>query len=1052
MPGITFERPLWLLLLILAIPSAWVGLRWFVSMSMLRRWTAVAARVVLIALVAGMLAGASMVHKTERLAAVGVIDVSGSVRRYVDAGKGPDGRRLAPSEAARAFFERAAEGRGPDDLLGLVVFDGRSLAVATPTRADVSSRTLDISLAEGSDIGAGLRYAAAMIPADAAGRLVLMSDGNETAGSALGAADEVSVRPVAAGRGGKVPIDVLPLSYSVHDEAMIDFVDAPPGAADQATVTVRVGLRSTDGARGTLQLLQEGRPLDINGDAPSTGRAVTLPAGDHVELVTVRLDPGRIHRFEAVFEPEVVTKGNVQRAVGDTNPENNRGEAFTITPGKGSVLILDGVGGGDPRGGSPLASVFRDAGLDVQVVSPGALPEDLLALQAYDLIILENVPVEALSERQQQNLVAHVKDMGGGLVMVGGPDSFGAGGWKGSVLEPILPVRLDLPEKLITPEAAIVLVLDSSGSMRHEVAGSSKSQQQIANEAAALAVKTLDKTDYLGVIEFNSMWSEVVPMGRNTDGASAAARIMGISPGGGTNIGPALEAAHAMLADVDAKVKHVILLTDGASSGREELPPIARAMNREGIRVSAIAVGDGADTVVLRDIAREGNGTYYEVFNPNVLPKIFLKAIRIIRTPMIRETPFQPQILPAPSPLLQGISGPPRLGGMVLTQARPEPTITLAMAAPTGEPVLAHWNVELGRVAAFTSDAGRWASRWLNWPGYRQMWTQIARTIGRAPASRNFELRTEVAGDSLRLRLEASGEDGSPIDLLSVPATVYTPAGEPVQVSLSQTGPGVYEGEVAADQSGNYVAILKPRAGAVRLSPVIGGASVASGLEYRRLRSNVGLLRQIAERTGGRVLDLASPETADLFDRTGIPPSEARTPIWRSLLLWTLFVLMLDIGTRRIAWDRYISGEFGANLRKAAAEAVKDRGDQAARTLSRLRKPVPVAAARAAAPVQAVKLGDRDAELVARQQAAERQKARLESIRATREKLRAEGQGGASPPVSGPARAQARPAQPPRQPRAVPDPPKPPANSEPEPGGLMAAKRRARQRFDDKPE
>jgi uncharacterized membrane protein len=1042
MPGITFERPVWLLLLLLAAPAAWVGLRWFVSMSMLRRWSAVVARVLLIALLAGMLAGASMVRKTDRLAVIGVVDVSGSVRRYGDAGSGPDGRRLAPAEAARGFFDQAARGRGPDDLLGLVVFDGRALAIATPTRADVSGRTLDVSLSEGTDIGAALRYAAAMIPPDAAGRLVLMSDGNQTAGDALGAADEVSVRRAGADpRAAKLPIDALPLAYSVKNETMIDFVDAPPAAADQATITVRVGLRSTDGAKGTLQVLQEGEPLDINGDAPSTGRSVILPRGEHVELVTVRLDPGRIHRFEAVFDPELASSRGAQRPVGDSNPENNRGEAFTITPGKGSILILDGVGGGDPRGASPLAQVLRDAGLDVQVIAPTALSEDLLALQAYDLIILENVPVEAVSERQQQNLVAHVKDMGGGLVMVGGPDSFGAGGWKGSILEPILPVRLDLPEKLITPEAAIVLVLDSSGSMRHEVAGSSKTQQQIANEAAALAVKTLDKTDYLGVIEFNSWWSEVVPMGRNSDGASAAARIMGISSGGGTNIGPALEHAHAMLAEVDAKVKHVILLTDGISSQPDELPALALAMKQEGINVSAIAVGDQADDQNLRAIARQGNGTFYSVINPNVLPKIFLKAIRVVRTPLIRETPFQPMILPTPSPLLQGIADPPRLGGMVLTQPRPEPTITLAMAAPTGEPLLAHWNVELGRVAAFTSDAHRWASRWLNWPGYRQMWTQIARTIGRAPASRNFELRTGIVGDDLHMRLEATGEDGKPIDLLSIPATVYTPSGEAVQVNLSQTGPGVYEGTAPAPQSGNYVAILKPQAGAIRLSPVIGGASVASGLEYRRLQSNIGLLRQIAERTGGRVLDLAAPAGANLFDRTGIPPSEARTPIWRSLLLWTLFVLLLDVGTRRIAWDRYISGEFGTNLRKAAAEAVKDRGDQAARTLSRLRKPIPVGR-RGDPPVQAPKLGDKDADLVAQRQAAERQKARLESIRATREKLRAEAE--AAPGALGPGGPPAN-----RPPGAMPDTPgaKPPA--EPEPGDLMAAKRRARERFDE---
>src|SRR6185295_14897869 len=122
---------------------------------------------------------------------------------------------------------------------------------------------------------------------------------------------------------------------------------------------------------------------------------------------------------------------------------------------------------------------------------------DLLSLQAYDLIALIDVPADALSAATQQNLARYVADTGGGLLMVGGPppsaNSFGAGGWKGTPIEPILPVTLDLPDRLVMPSTAVVIILDSSGSMGASVMGSAASQQEIANRGAAAALGALDK-------------------------------------------------------------------------------------------------------------------------------------------------------------------------------------------------------------------------------------------------------------------------------------------------------------------------------------------------------------------------------------------------------------------------------------------------------------------------------------------------------------------------------------------------------------------------------
>lgn len=1035
----SFEQPQYLLLILLALPVVIAGLRWLVSMSLVRRWSAVILRVALVGLIAAMLAGLSAVRTTDRLAVIGVLDISGSVRRFADGGVGPGGRPVDPIEAARDFFERAAAERGPDDLLGLVVFDGRALAVATPSRAGLAGRPIDLRPVEGTNIADAIRYAAALVPPDTAGRLVLVSDGNQTSGDAVRAAQEVAARG-SIGRG--VSIDVVPLVYNVRNEVIVEAVDAPPQAAAESTITVRVVLNATDGASGTLYLLREGEPVDINGGEPGVGRRLSLPPGPHVETISVELEPTKLHRFRAVWEPEREVVGNGAAVpIGDTHAENNAGEAFTITPGKGAVLLVDGVSGGDPAGpGATLAGALRENAIDVTIVGPEGVPDNLLSLQAYDLVILQNVPAEALQPRIHELLAAHVSDAGGGLVMVGGPDSFGAGGWKGSALEPILPVKLDLPEKLVVPSAAIVFVLDNSGSMRSGVMSSLRSQQEIANEAAALAVRTLDQKDLVSVVTFNDSSNLLVPLGPNTDPGRTAERILSIGSGGGTNLPPALDEASRQLSGVEAKIKHVIVLSDGRSAGAEILPGMAARMHAQGITVSTIAVGDEADEVTMAQVAASGGGTFYAVNNPEVLPRIFLKAVRVVRSPLIRETPFRPVVLPTGSPLVAGLGTPPPLGGLVLTQARQEPTITYAMAAPGGEPVLAHWNVELGQVAAFTSDAHRWASAWLDWPGYGRFWTQLARTLARPAASGDFRLVTQIDGDRLHLRLDAVGEDGRPADLLTVPATVYAPSGEQFDVTLAQTGPGLYEAEAAAPESGTYVAIVKPRLGPRALAPIIGGASVASGAEFRSLRSDAALLRRVAEEAGGRILSFADADAAALFDRRGIRPSEARLPLWRPLLIAAILVLLLDIATRRIAWDRWTSREFGAGLRQAAAEAVRDRSEQAARAIGSLR-------GRAAAPAGAglgagMALSDEDAKRLAAAAADRRRQMRLAAAQAARNARLG------SPAGPGPA-SQASPSQPAARgaPPVAKDAPPRPAEEQGT-SGLLAAKRRARERFE----
>jgi Mg-chelatase subunit ChlD len=1028
------SHPEWVWWGLALAPLVLLGLRWFSGMSAIRRWSAVLLRCALLAMILLLLAGASAVRRTDRFCAVIVADVSGSMDRPVGALSGlafPD-----PAEASRwasrpalefvrRFVEEASSRRGPEDLVGVVAFAGQSAVVLSPTRALTADWPTDLPLGEGTNLEEAIRLARAVLPPDAAGRLILISDGVQTAGDALAAARQASVSGSRGARGdrGVVPISVVPVEYDIAKEVFVESVDAPPRAPAGSTASVRVTLTSTAAATGTLRLLDDAASVDLNGPDPGDGVRVELRAGQNVVPLSVPLGDGRVHRFRAVFEPDVAAGPDGRPAlVGDTLTRNNTGEGFTITPGQGSVLLLDGVNNG---GGTTLARTLREGGFSVEVRAAEQMPGDLLQLGSYDLIVLENTPAEAVTPEKQALLVSYVKDLGGGLITVGGRQSYAAGGWRGSKVEPILPVKLDLPDRVVVPEVAIAFVLDNSGSMNMRVMGSRRSQQEIANEAAALAVMSLDKSDLVGVTTFNESYDVLIPVSENGKPEETAARIRRIAAGGGTQAGPAIRDAAVQLLKLRAKNKHILVMSDGKSIDYTELPGLCASLAAQGITISTISVGDKGDPETMRLMAESGGGAHYNVINPEVLPKIFLKAVRVVRSPLVREEPFEPRTGQAGSPLLAGVGNIGTLGGLALTALRPDPTITNALLSPQGEPVLAHWQVELGRVTSFTPDASTWAAEWIRSPSYRKFWLQAARLTSRAElGGAGMEARATAAEGRLSIRLDASGggpDRRGPLDGLDVPVTVYSPTGEPHEIRLAQTAPGVYEGSMAAEESGTYITLIRPRTTGEsprRLAPVVAGASSQGGVEYRQLRSNAGLLRQLADETGGRVLSLTTPGEANIFDRGGVPPLEVLSPVWRPMLAWAIVLLLLDIATRRVAWDRWVSGEFGDGLAARAALAVQERGTRAAATLEALRKGAGVEGGPGAGGggvgvgYQAPVLSERDA---------------AELARAARDRRRAERLGGSAPATTTPE-----------------------APAAPE-SGLMAAKRRAAERYREDP-
>ena len=442
-----------------------------------------------------MLADLQAVRWHSDLTVMAVVDQSQSIRRFAkppaesDVGDGlvsganPQSEEHASiDEWITGWLNRAVADHQQDDRLGVVAFDGQPSVRALPSTTFDTDAGTAVGPIDGTDTAAALRLAMALFSADSSKRIVLVSDGNDTASGT----DEDVLAAAREARSAGIPIDVLPIEYRVDSEVMVEGLYTPREASEGQTVALRAVLRATGPTDGLLYIQHDDEPIDLNGAAPGmgfpihadhwtveelTGQVVTkdidtasidvAPSSGGGRHVWVRkfdlpLAHSGTNRFEAVFEPRAGDRS------GDTMSVNNRAQAFTLAYGKGRLLYVDHLAAAS---GKVLPDALRDHGIDLDVLPGTAIPTRMDQLQRYDAVVLHNVPSEMVSPTQQKLLARYVNDMGGGLVMIGGPDGFGAGGWTHTPIDYILPVECQIPSQTVLPSGALVIVLDRSGSM-----------------------------------------------------------------------------------------------------------------------------------------------------------------------------------------------------------------------------------------------------------------------------------------------------------------------------------------------------------------------------------------------------------------------------------------------------------------------------------------------------------------------------------------------------------------------------------------------------------
>jgi hypothetical protein len=458
--------------------------------------------------------------------------------------------------------------------------------------------------------------------------------------------------------------------------------------------------------------------------------------------------------------------------------------------------------------------------------------------------------------------------------------------------------------------------------MASPVSGSSATQQQLAAEAAIKAIRAMAPSDEVTVIAFSSDSTVVVPLTDCRDLASIERRIRAIEPTGGTNLFPALDDALEQLAGSSSKTRHVLVLTDGQTMGDPgEGLAKAMAMGRQGITVSTVAIGDGANDGLLARLANAADGRFYSVKDDQsrvAVPQIFIKEAQLVRRSLIWEgQPFSPSRASS-AEWMRGNDALPPVRGYVVAGVRGEPAQTgLLSPSDPPDPILAWWNHGLGRGAAFTSDlGGRWTPGWARWGGFQPFVGGLVRWILRPASPGDLAIRTRQEGDQAVVELEATGETAAKAERAE--ARVLLPDGTTRPVPLRQVAPGRWSGGFAVDDRGAYlVSAAVGVAGGSR--PLFTQASVS--VPYPREFRNPGLcdrtsLEAVARRTGGRMIAVGDL-TTDLFSREGMPVPQSLRQAWDLCIILGAALFVIDVAVRRLSL--VLPSRGGAPVRRDAA-------------------------------------------------------------------------------------------------------------------------------------
>lgn len=847
MPRLSFITPAALVLLI-TLPLTWaLATLTPRHLAPWRFWSSLILRSLILLGLILALAGTQIIRPIHDITTIFLIDASDSI---------------TPAQRLRAqtYIEEALHTRPAGAQAAIIVFGENALVEHAPTQLTTLGPLTSVPVMTRTNIQDAIQLGLALLPADTQKRLILLSDGGENTGNAIEAARLATIR--------NVPIDIVPLLGERGPDVLISALDAPATAHEGQNIPLTITMHSTITTTGTLRLFVDGQLITHN------QATITITPGTTSQTLSIPAGNTGFRRLEARLD-----------AQNDSEPQNNRAAAFTEVQGPPRLLLI----ASDTSQAQNLHDALAAAGMQTDIRTPDQAPGDLTSLGTYAGIILIDTRARDLPRALLTILPTYVRELGRGFAMIGGEHSFGAGGYRRTPIEQLLPVNLDPLDTQEQPDLAIVMVIDRSGSMSESGSGS-RTKLDLAKEAVYQASLGLSQQDQIGLVVFDDQADWIVPLQKLPAAIDIEQALSQFAPGGGTNIRSGVEQAAAALTQANARIKHVILLTDGIADRNYD--DIIKRMHAAGTTITTVAIGDDADPS-LEQIAQLGGGKSYAVRSVEDVPNIFLQEVVRIAGRDIVEEKFTPTIARS-APIMRGITTIPPLYGYNGTEIKT--TARAILLTPEKKPLLATWQYGLGRSVAWTSDlTGRWAKDWLGWDQFVHFTSRFADMLLPPPSTQTLTLHGTTSEGRAILELTAQNEQGQPLSDLTLESRLIDPTQHATPLTFTQIGAGHYRAIATTTPPGIYLAQIVASANGQPIGTVTNGVIVSYSPEYSDRRDNPQLLRDLAATSNGRAAPTAPTAFAPTDQIVGSVREIGLPLLWLVLLLWPL-----DIGLRRV--------------------------------------------------------------------------------------------------------------------------------------------------------
>lgn len=718
-----------------------------------------------------------------------------------------------------------------------------------------------------TDIEGAVDYAVALVPEDSLGRMVILTDGCETVGDINNTLNKLKDND----------IEICAKLYETENvsDVYLEMVDMPEKLEVGDAYSIKVTVYSSYEVDAKLKLWDSSELLDEMN--------VHLIRGENTFVLN------EVAGDEAIEERKVTIEAD-----GDTITENNSMVAAAVVNAPGKVLIISGA----REDSSGLDSILKNTNVDATVVSCINAPDDISGLLNYKTIILDNCHVKDLPQGFIDVIETYVKDYGGGVICTGGRESYAPGGYEDTPLEQILPVDMEPKGLDEAPSLAMVMVIDCSGSMSSGGdQNGGRSKMDVAVDAALEAVDNLGPKDYVGVVTFSDTFTWRVPLTKVDDKEAIKEEIEQIGIMGGTVIKPAVIDAAEELSDVDAGVRHILLLTDGEGETKD-FSDAVKLINDNYITMSTIAVGSDSDTTLLEELAEDCNGRYYYSDSSSDVPKIFTEEIYLSGNTYYKNGDFELSV--SNNKLVSELykDGIPNVTGYIATTTKNG--AREAISTDEDDPLLSNWQYGLGHTVAWmTTASGTWNEGFASNQDYVEMWNRMMDYA--AMESDIGQDRVSVYKRRGKVELSYLAADYS--ENTSVVGVYTSPSGETQELSLEPGDPGVYTASFEPSEMGVYSISVRRMEGEDIAASTTSIETIQFSDEYRKDISNTNFTSFVE--TNGRMLS----DGDNLYTRLKAENRKKKDiTIW--VIILSIIILLIDIVVRRFNLGRRIFKKF----------------------------------------------------------------------------------------------------------------------------------------------